>query len=172
MKVILTQDVEKLGLSHEVVVVADGFARNYLFPRSLAVAGTKSALANLENMRRFDERKQERLRGGAREQANKFEGKTLVFGDAHVRTGGRLYGSIGTADIAEAIKSQFDIEVDRKLVHLPETIRSEGWYTVPVKFHRDVVVQLKVKVGNPPAEVVAAPPTEEAPAEAEAAVAA
>jgi len=156
MKVILTQDVEKLGASHEVVEVADGFARNYLFPRSLAVAGTKSALANLENTRRFDERKQERLRVAAREVGSKIEGQVLVFAQANVGAGGKLYGSVSNVDVAEALKAQFGVEVDRKLIHLPEHIRTEGWYTVPVKLHRDVVVPVKLKVGNPAPEPVAA----------------
>ncbi len=163
MKVILTQDVEKLGASHEVVEVADGFARNYLLPRSLAMAATKSALANLDNLKRQEDRRQEKLRGAASEQATKLENQTLIFSDANVGSKGRLYGSIGNADIAEALKKQFGVEVDRRTIELPETIRSEGFYTLPIKLHRDVTVPIRIQVGNPTVE---AAPAEAAPAEA------
>src|SRR4051812_23479625 len=103
MKVILTQDVEKLGHATDVVEVADGFARNYLFPRSLASVATKSSLASIENLKRQEEKKQGKLRVAAQEQAVKIEGKTLMFADAHVGTGGKLYGSIGHQDVAEAL---------------------------------------------------------------------
>lgn len=154
MKVILTQDVEKLGHSLDVVEVADGYARNYLMPRSLAMAATKSAMANLENLKRHDERRQAKLREVAQTQADKIGDRTLDFADANVGAGGRLYGSFGNANIAQALKEQFDVDVDRRAVLIPEPIRSEGFYTVPLKLHRDVTVNLRVKVGNP---------TEEAP---------
>lgn len=163
MKVILTQDIEKLGASHEVVEVADGYARNYLLPRSLALTATKSAMANLDNLKRVDERRQNRLRGAAQQEAAKLEGKTLEM-DAKVGSEGRLYGSLNNADIAKAIKANFEVAVDRKDVLLADTIRTEGFYTVPVKLHRDVTVDLKVKVGNPEPE----PEVTEAEAPAEA----
>ena len=165
MKVILTQDVEKLGHSLDVVEVADGYARNYLMPRSLAMVATKSSLANLENLKRHDERRQDKLRVSAQEQAAKIGEATLDFADANVGAGGRLYGSFGNANIAEQLKKQFDVDVDRRNVLIPEPIRAEGFYTVPLKLHRDVTVNLRVKVGNPPAEVA---PVAPAPVEAEA----
>lgn len=166
MKVILTQDVEKLGHALDVVEVADGFARNYLMPRSLAMAATKSSLANLENLKRHDERRQSKLRVAAQAEADKIGGQTLEFADANVGAGGRLYGSFGNADIAERLKAQFDVEIDRRNVLIGEPIRAEGFYTVPLKLHRDITVDLKVKVGNPAPEVVAAPSATEVPAEA------
>lgn len=164
MKVILTQDVEKLGHSLDVVEVADGYARNYLMPRSLAMPATKSSLANLENLKRHDERRQGKLRVAAQEQATKIGEQILHFADANVGAGGRLYGSYGNADIAEALKKQFDVDIDRRSILLEEPIRSEGNYNVPLKLHRDVTVTLKVKVGNPAEEVAPAA----APVEAEA----
>src|SRR5687768_12680439 len=98
MKVILTQDVEKLGAAHELVNVADGFARNYLLPRAMAVVATKSAIANLDNNKRVDERRQNRLRGAAETQAAQLEGQTVVM-PARIGSNGRLYGSIGAIDI-------------------------------------------------------------------------
>jgi large subunit ribosomal protein L9 len=163
MKVILTQDVEKLGHSLDIVEVADGYARNYLMPRSLATVATKSALANLETLKKHDERKQSKLRVAAEETAAKIGAGDLDFADANVGTGGRLFGSFGAADIVSKIKSQFGVEVDRRSVLIPEPIRAEGYYTVPLKLHRDVTVNLTLKVGNPPEPVapVAAPVEEE-----------
>ncbi|MBV9864792.1 MAG: 50S ribosomal protein L9 [Abitibacteriaceae bacterium] len=150
MKVILTEDVENLGGSHEVVEVADGYARNYLMPRSLAMPATKSAMANLDNMKRVQERRQAKLRGGAEETASRLQGQTLVI-PARTGSAGRLYGSIGTADIANQLKESLGIELDRKQIQLSEPIRSTGVYPVPVTLHRDVKVQLMVQVGDVPA---------------------
>ncbi|MDQ3815842.1 MAG: 50S ribosomal protein L9 [Armatimonadota bacterium] len=150
MKVILTQEVENLGAPHEVVDVADGYARNYLLPRSLAIPATKSAMANLDNMKRVAERRHNRLRAAAEEQIRKLEGQTLVI-PANVGSGGRLYGSVGTSDIVNQLKEQFGIELDRKQVLLSEPIRSTGLYPVPVTLHRDVKTQILVQVGEEPA---------------------
>ena len=149
MRVILTQDVDKLGQAMDVVTVADGFARNYLLPRSLAMAATKGAMASLENLRKQEDRRQDKLKGGAQIEADKIKDKTLDYSDANVGLGGRLYGSIGSADIAQMLKDRFDVEIDKRNVLLADPIRSEGFYTVPLKFHRDITVELPVKIGNP-----------------------
>jgi large subunit ribosomal protein L9 len=147
MKVILTQDVEKLGDSHDLVEVAEGYARNYLLPRSLALPATKSALANLDNMKRVSERRIARLRGAAEEQAKQLEGKTVVI-EARTGENGRLFGSVTTADIAAALKEQFGIEIDRKQIQLEESIRSAGEYSVPIALHRDVKPGIALRVGD------------------------
>ena len=149
MRVILTQDVDKLGQAMDVVTVADGFARNYLLPRSLAMAATKGAMASLENLRKQEDRRQDKLKGGAQIEADKLKDQTLDYSDANVGLGGRLYGSIGSADIAEMLKDRFGVEIDKRNVLLQDPIRSEGFYTVPLKFHRDITVELPVKIGNP-----------------------
>ncbi len=160
MNVILLEDVEKLGASHEIVDVADGYARNFLLPRGLATPATKSAMANLENERKVSERRIQRLRVGAEEQARQLDGKTLVL-DAKIGTGGRLYGSIGNADVAAEIKKTLGVELDRKQVILVEPIRSAGLHAVHLNLHRDVKANLTVQIGDAPA-VVAAPVVTEA----------
>lgn len=147
MKVILTQEVEKLGASHEIVEVAEGYARNYLLPRSLALPATRSALANLDNLKRVAERRIVRQRAGAEEQAKAFEGKTLKI-EARTGDNGRLFGSVTNGDVAEAIKAQLGIEIDRKQIHLEDSIRSAGEYSVTVALHRDVKPAVKVEVGD------------------------
>lgn len=174
MKVILTKDVEKLGHSLDLVEVADGYARNYLMPRSLAMPATKSALANLETLKKHDERKQGKLRVAAQEMADKIGEGTLDFGDANVGSGGKLYGSFGNADIAAKLQSQFGVEVDRRSILIPEPIRAEGFYSIPLRLHRDITVTLNIKVGNPteaPAPVALAPVETPAPAPTPASVA-
>lgn len=162
MKIILTQDVENLGHAMDVVEVADGYARNYLFPRTLAMPATKSALANLDHLRKIEDQKQAKLKGGAEEAAAKLNGQTLLFEDANVGSEGRLYGSIGTANIVDALKAQFGADVDRHQVLLSDPIRSEGFYTVPLRLHREVTVDMNVKVGNPKEEAPEEAPAEEA----------
>ncbi len=161
MKVILTQDVDKLGHSMDVVEVAGGYFRNYLMPRSLAMPATPSALSNLETLRRNEEKRQAKLRETAQATAAQLEGKTLLFEDAHVGSEGRLYGTITSAKIASALNVQFGVEIDRHIIQLDSPLRHEGFFTVPIRLHRDVTVQQRVKVGNPveeaaPAEAVAA----------------
>lgn len=164
MNVILLEDVEKLGASHEVVDVADGYARNFLLPRGLAAPATKSAMANLENERKVAERRIQRLRAGAEEQAKLLDGKTLVL-DVKIGTGGRLYGSIGNADIAAEIKKVLGVELDRKQVILPEAIRTTGLHIVPLNLHRDVKASINIQIGD----VVETPAVEAPVAEAVAA---
>lgn len=147
MKVILTQEIEKLGDAHEIVDVADGYARNYLVPRSLAIPATKSALANLDNMKKVGERRESRLRGAAEEQAKQFDGKTMVI-EAKTGEGGRLFGSVTPADIVSALESQLGVTVERKQVHLEESIRSAGEYSVTIDLHRDVKPEVKIQVGD------------------------
>lgn len=147
MKVILTQDVAKLGASHEVVDVNEGYARNFLLPRSLAVVATKSALSNIDEMKRTEDRRQTRLRGEAETVAAKLEAQPLTI-NAKTGEAGRLFGSVGTADIAKRIKEVFEVTLDRHQIQLAEAIRLAGDYTVPVKLHGDVSAQLKVQVGN------------------------
>ena len=147
MKVILLSDVEKLGASHDVVEVADGFARNFLVPRGLAMSATKSAMSQLENMKRVEDRRQNRARGAAQEVSAKIENKTIIM-PANVGPAGRLYGSIGAQDIAEQLKAQLGVEIDRKLVQIPEAIREVGIYQVSVALHRDVKVTITVQVGD------------------------
>ena len=149
MKVILTEDVEQLGQTHEVVEVADGYARNFLLPRSLAIPATPSAMSNLDNMKRVGERRMARQKTAADELAAQLSGKTVVM-DARVGSGGRLYGSISGADIVEQVQKTLGIELDRKTIQLNDTIRHTGLYQVPLKLHRDVQISLPVQVGDVP----------------------
>ena len=147
MKVILTSEIDKLGAAHDVVEVAEGYARNYLVPRSLAVPATKSALANLDNLKKVGERRESRLRGAAEEQSKQFDGKKIVL-EAKTGEGGRLFGSVTPADIMAALKNQLGVNVDRKQIHLGEAVRWAGEYPVVVSLHRDVRPTVTIQVGD------------------------
>ena len=149
MKVILTEDVEKLGDMNQVVEVADGYARNYLLPRSLALPATKSAMANLDNLKAISDRRQARLKGEAQTTLGQLEGKILLM-PARVGAGGKLFGSISASDIAVQLKQQFGVDLDRKQIGLDEPIRQAGLHGVPLKLHREVQPNLIVQVGDAP----------------------
>ena len=144
MEVILREHVDNLGRRGEVVKVADGYARNYLLPRKLALLATEGNKQQIERERaKFDAREQEEMKVAeamaARVGAVEIEIVRKV-GDTAA-----LYGSVTSADVAEALaKKGFDI--DRRKLNLPEPIKKLGDYDVPLRLHRDVTVPIKVKV--------------------------
>ena len=144
MEVILRDHVENVGKRGEVVKVADGYARNYLLPRKLALVATPGNLKQIERERvKLDAREAEE-KSGADAIAARMAGVVVVIarrvGDTEA-----LYGSVTTADIAEAL-AKLGHEVDRRKLGLREPIKKLGEYTVPLKLHREVVVQLPVRV--------------------------
>ncbi|GCE48568.1 large subunit ribosomal protein L9 [Thermosporothrix hazakensis] len=140
MKVILLQDVEGLGKAGDLKDVANGYARNYLLPRQLAAGATPSLLANREQRIAAEKRKQEKLAEQQRQLAERLSQVALTFKE-RVGSEGRLYGSITSQDIAEALRNA-SIVVDRRSITLPEPIRSVGTYSVTVK----VASQLEPKI--------------------------
>lgn len=145
MKVILQQDITKVGREGEVVTVADGYARNYLFPRKLAVEAAGGALKNVQLRQALEERRAERLKAQADRDAATLEGKSVQV-PAKAGNGDRLYGSITAQDVADAIQKSLSVSVDKRKVQLLDPIKAIGTFTVPVKLHRDVTVPITVEV--------------------------
>jgi large subunit ribosomal protein L9 len=145
MKVILQQDIEKVGRDGEVVTVADGYARNYLFPRKLAVEAVGGALKNVQMRQALEERRSEKLRTTAEQARTQLEGKTVAI-TARAGAGDRLYGSITAQDIAEAIRAKLGVTVDKRKVQLKDPVKTMGRHTVAVKLHRDITVPVTVEV--------------------------
>lgn len=145
MKVILLQDIEHQGKQGEVVAVADGFARNYLLPRKLAVEACGGALKNLQAKLALEERRTEKLLQEANVTAGLLNEKTVTL---RVKAGdnSRLYGRITASDIAEAVARDLSIKLDKRKIGLLDPIKAVGEYNVPIKLHRDVTVPLKVAV--------------------------
>ncbi len=145
MKLILTRDVRDLGKAGDVVNVADGYGRNYLLPRKMAIAADAGAMKALEGKQRLLEAKGEQLLAEAQEIAAKLQDlKVTVSGKAG--SGTRLYGSITNHEIADALREQHGIELDKRKIHLTDPIKNVGTYEAPVKLHRDVTAIIHVEV--------------------------
>ena len=145
MKVILLEDIPRVGHEGEVIDVADGYLRNYLEPRNLAVRATKGALKDLENRRDAIERRDDQKRASAQEKAEELRGQRIVV-RAPTGEGGRLHGAVPTGQIALAAEEQQHIVVDRRDIDIPEAIRETGDYLINARIYKDVEVQLPVRV--------------------------
>ena len=145
MKVILVEDMPKLGEVGDVVEVADGYARNYLIPQGIAVVATEGTLKQVENLKRQEARRRERLRGDALAFREQLDGLTLVF-KAKVGETGRLYGSITSSDIAERIAEVTGREVDRRKILLDNPLKELGSFQIPIRLLPDVTAQVTVVV--------------------------
>lgn len=145
MQVILLKDVKKLGHTGDVVNVADGYARNYLFARGLAVAATDSVRKDLENRAAAEARHEAAEREAAQKHARMLEHIELTFA-ARVGENDKLYGSITAADVAEKLSDVIGDQVDKRKVALEDPLRELGSYDVPVRLHSDVHIVIKVNV--------------------------
>lgn len=145
MEVILKKDVEHLGYANDVVKVRDGYARNYLLPRGLATVATPSEKKQLAETLKQRAHKLAKIKADAEALASSVEGKTLKIG-AKVGEKGRIFGSVNTIMIADALKAM-GFEVDRKSIKIKgEAIKSVGKYEAEVAFHRDVVRTIPFEV--------------------------
>lgn len=146
MKIILLDDVPKLGRRGEVRDVSDGYARNYLLPHKLALNATPGNLRNLETIKATQESRAVRQRSEAESQAQAIEGLTFAQ-SRQASDEGRLFGSVGKADVA-AFLAQKGITVERRRIVLGEPIKTLGEFSVPVRLHGDVTAHLKVTVAR------------------------
>lgn len=145
MKIILQKEVDKLGVPGDVVAVKDGYARNFLIPKGLAVPASKGAERHAERLRRAHLEKVGRELGEAREAATRLEAVPVRI---EVRAGedGRLFGSITAADIATALAKASGLEVDRRRIRLADPIKSTGTHEVAVHLHPEVDAAVTVEV--------------------------
>lgn len=144
MKVILLQDIKDCGKQEEIVTVSDGYARNYLFPRKLAVEAIGGALKNLEIKKANEQRRSDKILQKAQQDKDALEGKSVTI---HAKSGaGKLYGRVTAQDIAESISSVLGVSIDKRKVSLLDPIKELGQYSVPVKLHRDITVNVAVNV--------------------------
>lgn len=144
LELILMADVEGLGLEGQTVKVTEGYARNYLLPRKLAVGISHAALKRLEKNRLERDRRQQKDRAAAQALAESLEQVSCTI-TVKVGDNDKLFGSVNANDIADTLKAQ-KIELDRRKIHLAEPIRELGVYTVKVKLHPEVEASLKVWV--------------------------
>ncbi len=144
MEVILRQHVDNLGERGEIVKVADGYARNYLLPRKLALPVTEGNKKHVERERKIMDTREAEEKGQAEALAARLGAVDIIIA-RRVGETEQLYGSVTTADIAEYLKGK-GFEVDRRKLVLADPIKTIGEHDVPLKLHREVTVPLKVKV--------------------------
>lgn len=144
MKLILREDVYNLGNSGEVVTVKDGYARNYLLPRNLAMLASEANIRQLDHEKAVIAVRQAKLKSVADEQAKKLANVSVTI-TRKVGEQDKLFGSVTALDIAEALAAQGH-KFDRRVIHLPEPIRTVGAFEVELRLHRDVQTKVKVNV--------------------------
>jgi large subunit ribosomal protein L9 len=146
MEIILRDHVEHLGSRGQIVKVADGYARNYLLPRKLALLATEANKKRVERERKIAEARESEERGAADAIATRLAALDLSF-TRKVGETDHLFGSVTSQDIADAVKAK-GFDVDKRKILLPDAIKALGEFTVPVRLHRDVTAQLKVTVSK------------------------
>lgn len=146
MKVILTRDVPKVGHDGEIVTVADGYARNYLFPRQLALVAKGAALKQYQIRLTREETRSANQLSAAQQDGEKLRDQHFqILAKASAKST-RLFGAVTEADVAEAIKTSLAIEVDKRRISLIDPIKVTGTYSLTAKLHTDVVVPFVVEV--------------------------
>ena len=145
MQVIMLKDVDKVGDKHEVIKVKNGFGRNYLLPRGLAIIANDSNMGRLNEMIRREEAQEQKKLDVYQDIAKQLDGKTLKVG-AKAGTSGRIFGSITQLQVKNHLQEQFGVEVERKKIALPEEAKEIGSYTLILNLHPQVVKEMTMEV--------------------------
>ncbi len=147
MKVVLTQDVKSQGKKGQLINVSDGYARNFLFPKGLAIVADNKALNEIKGREAAEQHRKEVVLQEAKDTAAKLEAVMVKF-KSKAGADGRLYGSVTTKEIADQLKAQFDITVDKRKILLNEALKTFGTHTVDVKLHTAVVGKINVIISE------------------------
>jgi large subunit ribosomal protein L9 len=147
MQIILLQDVKALGKKGELVNVSDGYARNFILPKKVGLEANAKNLNDLKLQKAAEEKKLKEILEEAKVLAKDLESKTL---ELKIKTGegGRTFGSISSKEIAQELKTQYSLDIDKKKLQINDPIKTIGTHTVPVKLHPQVTAELKVKVSE------------------------
>lgn len=145
MKLLLRDDVDGLGKRGDLVEVSDGYGRNYLLPKGLALPATDGIQSQADAMRRSRDQRVARERGSAEEVAKALVGHPITIGH-RAAAGGKLYGSVTVAEIADAVLAQKGIELDRRALTIDEPIRELGTFNITAKLHAEVQFPVTVEV--------------------------
>jgi len=145
MKVVLRSDVDQVGKKGDIIEVADGYARNFLVPKGLAFRATAGVEAQATAMRRGRDLRDASDRAAAETIAKTLVPRTVTI-SARAGAEGKLFGSVTTSEIAEAVAAQTGVEIDRRKLHLDEPIKSLGTHLVPAKLHADVEFPITVEI--------------------------
>ena len=147
MKVILKQDVANLGGAGDIVEVADGFGNNYLLPRNLAMLASKGAVKDAELMRQSRVKREAKSLGEAQELKEKLEARPVTVA-AKAGEDGTLYGSVGNTVVAQAIKDQLGISVDRRRIPMDKPFKHLGTEEIEVRIHPELTATIRVEVAR------------------------
>lgn len=147
MKVILQQDVKGSGKKGDMINVSDGYARNFLFPRGLAIEASAQALNDYKNREAAKQHRLDEEKANAEHSAKVLEGKSVHI-TAKAGSNGRLFGSVTAKEIAEQLKKDFSIEVDKRKITLTEDIKAFGSYQADVKLYNGINAKIFVVVGE------------------------
>ena len=146
MKVVLLQDVKGLGKKGELVSTSDGYARNFLFPRKLAMEANSQAMSELKNRESSEKHRIDTEIAAAKASAAKLEGKTVKL-SAKAGANGKLFGSVTSKDVAAAIAKEYGLSLDKRKV-VVEDIKAFGTYPVEVKLYNGISASMYVRVGE------------------------
>ena len=145
MKVVLLQDVKAQGKKDDIVEVSEGYARNFLFPKKLAIPADAKAVNDIKNKKSSEAHKIEVERQKAKELASKLEAVTVKI-TSEAGKDGRFYGAVTSKDVAEALKSQFGYEIDKRKVVLDAPIKAFGTYKLDVKIYQEITGKVTIMV--------------------------
>lgn len=145
MNIILLDNIEKVGAKHDVVKVKDGFGRNYLIPKGLAIVANKTNMARLDGLKKQAERKEAAMVTTYKEYAAKLAAAALKI-TAKAGESGRLFGSVTTQQLVAAIRDQVGLEIDKRIIEMPEEVKELGSYDATVHFHAEVPAKVKFEV--------------------------
>ncbi len=147
MQVVLLEDVKALGKKGDIVKANDGYARNFLIPKNLGVEATPANLAKLKQQKAHEAKVAAEQLDEAKKLSDALAGKVLQM-KARVGEGGRLFGAIASKEIAQEIKTQLSLDVDKKKIILPEPIKTLGKHEISIRLHKDVLAKLNVEVAE------------------------
>ncbi|GJM36398.1 MAG: 50S ribosomal protein L9 [Saprospiraceae bacterium] len=145
MELILLEDIEKVGDKHTIVTVKDGYGRNYLIPQKMAIVANATNRARLDALRAKEEAEVQKLIGAFQAIADQLEEQTLKIG-AKAGTSGKIFGSVTNVQIAAALKEQFNIDIDRRKIILPDEIKELGTYKAVLNLHKEVQPEVRFEV--------------------------
>lgn len=145
MKVILQQEVKKVGKKGDIIEVSEGYARNYLLPQKLAIPATNSNVNNAQQQKDAEQRKIQRAVDEARVMASQLS-KVEVTLSVKTGEGGKMFGSVTAKDIADALAAQQGIDLDKRKIELKDAIKSPGTFPITIKIHPEVSAQIQVHV--------------------------
>ena len=147
MKIILRQDLTKVGKRGDIVEVSEGYARNYLLPKQMALVATDGAVNQAASMRRSRDLRDAKDRGAAETVAKTLVSRVITI-KMKAGSEGRLFGSVTANDIADAVQSQTGIEIDRRKIHMADSIKTLGTHSVAIRLHSDVEFPVTVEVAT------------------------